>query len=195
MTPRVDAKGQDANEPRGVAGTALVKDKPAKPWRYALLPLMALVYPSWWLFRGGGTDLGLAAAAAGVGICGVGTLIAWRLRDRWIHEVHVQLAIACTTVVAGVMMPTFLITGWLPSRRPYRRPDLHVETWADRLPQALAITSALFALFWFSTSPRRGGGWLQKLLAKQRGYRMCRRCGMAIYYEPDHPCFFCGAVP
>lgn len=171
-----------------------MRRSPAATWRYALLPLLALGYPVWWLSRDGDLTQAMVAAGAGLLASGAGTLLVVKLRDRWTHEAHLQTSIAWTTVVGGALVPTFLVTGRLPSRRPYRRPDLDVQTWTGRLVIAVGMVSALFLLFWVITSPRRGGGWLQQRLATNWGNGLCDRCGMAIYYGRDRPCAYCGAV-
>lgn len=176
-----------------VPDTASVKGSPVPAWRYGLIPLVGLLYPGAWLLRGDDTSLALVAAVASVLACGVGTLLVMQLRDRWTHEAHLQNAIAWSVTIGGALLPTFLVTGWLPSRRRSRSPDLHVETWAGRLTIGAAIGFALFLMFWYLLSPRRGGGWIQRRFAKQWGHGLCPGCGMAVFYGPEHPCGFCGS--
>ena len=175
--------------------TAFVKGSPVPAWRYGLLPLVGLMYPGAWLVGGDDNSLAFVAAVASVLACGVGTLLVMQLRDRWTHEAHLQNAIAWSVTIGGALLPTFFVTGWLPSRRPSRRPDLYVETWAGRLTIGAAVGLALFLMFWYLLSPRRGGGWIQRSFAKQWGHGLCPGCGMAIFYGPDHPCGFCGTDP
>lgn len=197
MAPRLDSRSRSPvlQGQTAVSDTDGVRGSPVPAWRYVLLPLVGLLYPGAWLLRGDDASLAAAAAVASVVACGIGTLLVVQLRDRWTHEAHLQNAIAWSVTIGGALIPTFVITGWLPSRQPSLRPDLYVETWAGKLTMGAAIGFALFVMFWFLLSPRRGGGWIQRSFAKQWGHGLCAGCGMAIFYGPDHPCGFCGTDP
>lgn len=161
-------------------------------WRYALLPAVALLYPGAWLVHSGEATSAAAAALLGAVISGIGARLVSRLHGRPTREVPGRTAAGWTTVVAGALVPTFVLTGWMPSRKPHRRPDLEVDAWSSRAALAAAIVLGLYLMFRFIVSSRRGGGWLQRRLAAQWGHGLCRSCGMALYYEPPYACHHCG---
>src|SRR3546814_2050256 len=96
------------------------------------------------------------------------------------------------STAVGALVPIILFTGWLPSRRTSSR--VLIETVAGRAAVGLAVTVVLMAMFLYTTSPRRAGGWLQRWMARRWGHGVCRGCGMAIYHGPEHPCSYCGEV-
>ncbi len=76
---------------------------------------------------------------------------------------------------------------------------LFIEVAGLALPWLVVVTGSLVAaasvlpafgvLVWWSTSPRRGWGWIQRL----PGSKMCARCGMGrnLRTGPDN-CGYCG---
>lgn len=198
LSPRLedrDGAQPSLNAEKPKPDTGDVSTAPVRSWRYGLVPLVALLLPALWLVDGGSATEGTGAAVTGLAVSSVGAYLVWAVRDRSTNEVHLQTAIGWALAVIGGLVPTILFTGWLPSRRPLSRPDLKIETVAGRATIGLAVTVVLFAMFAYITSPRRAGGWLQKWMARRWGHGLCRACGMAIYYGPDHPCSYCGEGP
>lgn len=165
---------------------------PLPTWRYALLPAVALLYPMAWLVHSGERVSAAASAIVGVSVTGLGAWVVSRVHGRPTREVARTTANGWTVVIAGAIAPTFVLTGWMPSRRPYRRPDLEVGAWSGRLALGALIVLGLYLMFRFIVSPRRSEGWLQRWLARQWGHGLCPACGMAIYYAPPSPCHYCG---
>ncbi len=160
--------------------------------RVGLLPLLALLYPAWWLVRGGDLRLGVVSAGISLAVAGLGAGVLPAVVGRPVHQVHRRAATAWTLVVAGALVPTILVTGWLPSRRPAVRPDMQLDTLASRMVMALFVVLVLGLLLGAATSPRRGGGWVQRQLARSWGHGSCPSCGMASW-RLEVACSWCGA--
>lgn len=161
-------------------------------WRYGLLPVLALLLPGLWLASDGDVVPGIAAAVSGVTISSFGAIAAWRIRGQPIHAVLHKGALAWSATVIGVLVPTIVFTGWLPSRRPRLRPDLDLQTVAGRVAVSIAAGAAVILVMTLATSPKRGGGHLQRYLARRWRRGLCDSCGMARF-RAERTCSYCGA--
>ena len=130
--------------------------------------------------RAGATSAELFAAAVlgfAVSYSGVRMLIPvqrqpiFRARRRWY--------IAMTVVLGGPLAASGL-------------PYLGRVTAGQAATVTVLSAVGLYALVVFSTSPRRGGGWLMRATAGRQGWALCPSCGMAT--SPKRPkCAYCGS--
>lgn len=140
---------------------------------------------------GGDATSGVTAAVVGFMVTTSGAVIVFSVRGRPTREVHTRAAAGWSAVVIGGLVPTIVFTGWLPSRRPRSRSDLEVETVLGRVGIGLATAVVLIALMSFLASPKRGGGFLQRYLARQWRHGTCKSCGMARF-RAEAVCSYCG---
>jgi hypothetical protein len=122
---------------------------------------------------GGFADIVIAAVFSAV-VVAAGLRILWSAGPVLSDRVRWNLGFAG---IGGAVLPGLVVSSRAFAGTP-------------RVALVLGLSFTIAATVWWSSSPRRGGGWTQRYLIGPGRYALCDRCAMAG--RRNQTCKYCG---